>query len=174
MTDQIHPTFAGLGPRPQTSEHIPRGRPKNSPREERHIQPIPNQWGLSRSEAYVIMRRADGDELHEIAAEMCIAVKTASTYSTRAVEKMGAKNPVHAALMWDREFRMRPTPLSYDEVMEATLGRPPTEIERSMNLRLWEAQPEVFKYALAVARQRVAESPELAQRFAANRLAAGT
>lgn len=68
---------------------------------------IANPWGLSPVECEVMRQSVDLLNTKEIGAALGRSPKTIEIHRERMKEKMGAKNLIHAVLIWDRHFRQR-------------------------------------------------------------------
>jgi DNA-binding CsgD family transcriptional regulator len=93
--------------RPGDAEAMP-------PRKQRpaRVRPLPNvfpevvnPWRLTAIECEVMRRAVLLQTYQEVGTSLNRSPKTIEAHSQRAWAKMGAKNLMHAVLMWDRRFR---------------------------------------------------------------------
>ena len=74
------------------------------------VPPSPDTGGLSAQEERVVQLIALGYSNKEIAAKMCLSVKTVETYKTRAMEKLGVKTRVALVQYAVRRGWLNPEP----------------------------------------------------------------
>ena len=64
-----------------------------------------NPWDLPPRMQTVLQYLTDGLSSKQIADRMGVTPKTIEAYRSEAIERMYAKNSLHAAVMWDRHAR---------------------------------------------------------------------
>lgn len=114
----------------------------------------PNKWGLSVREVQILELYCEGLSCGAIGRKVGLSEKTVSTYGRRIRDKMECTHLIHAILLWDREYWVRPEPITPEEVLYYMLGREPNQTEREINLRNWQEQPKVYLSLEKVAREK--------------------
>lgn len=73
---------------------------------------VANPWGLTPMLCEVLRRTVAGESAKEIAAALGRSHRTVECHHGRIVDRMSARNLLHAALMWDRQMRANATLLA--------------------------------------------------------------
>jgi DNA-binding CsgD family transcriptional regulator len=103
--------FNGLGARAPLEPmrnplYVDRGHAGATRKAEKRYPNVPNKWDLSPAQ-YAVLKAFIENDFTSVGASQALFMseKTASNHLTRAKEKMGALNTLHAVVLFDREWQ---------------------------------------------------------------------